>query len=101
MWGGHETAAQAMEAIRRSAKVDIALPANLHHALFSRLHPGADAAEPETVEETGGTELIATLAGLAGLEALAGLAEPLKRGGYRVQLRSPGPVLSLIPPEMA
>jgi hypothetical protein len=101
MWGGHETAAQTIEAIRRSAKVDIALPANLHHALFSRLHPEAGAAEPETVDETGGIELIATLAGLAGLEALAGLAEPLKRGGYRVQLRSPGPVLSLIPPEMA
>lgn len=101
MWGGHETATEAIEAMQRSAKVDIALPANLHHALFSRLHPGADAAEPETVEEAGGTELIATLAGLAGLEALAGLAEPLARAGYQVQLRSPGPVLSLIPPQMA
>jgi hypothetical protein len=40
-------------------------------------------------------------AGLSGLEALAGLAEPLTRAGYRVQLRSPGPVLSLIPPQMA
>jgi hypothetical protein len=95
MWGGHETEALAIEAMRRSAKVDIALPANVHHALFSRLHPGADAAEPETVEVAGGTELIATLAGLSGLD------EPLKRGGYRVQLRSPGPVLSLIPPQMA
>lgn len=101
MWGGHETEALAIEAMQRSAKVDIALPANVHHALFSRLHPGADAAEPETVEKAGGTELIATLAGLSGLEALAGLAEPLTRAGYRVQLRSPGPVLSLIPPQMA
>jgi len=41
--------------------------------------------------------VIATLATLDGLEAMAGLAEPLTRAGYRLQLRSPGPMLSLIP----
>jgi len=44
--------------------------------------------------------VIATLATLDGLEAMAGLAEPLTRAGYRLQLRSPGPMLSLIPPHM-
>jgi hypothetical protein len=32
---------------------------------------------------------------------MAGLAEHLDHAGYRLQLRSPGPVLSLIPPQMA
>jgi len=99
-WGGRETVASTTEALLRYAKVEIALPASMHHALFRRLYPDADVAEPEEVDVAGGAELIATLATLEGLEAMAGLAEPLTRSGYRLHLRSPGPVLSLIPPQM-
>lgn len=53
------------------------------------------------VDASGGAELVATLATLTGLEAMAELAEPLTRWGYRVHVISPGPVLSLIPPQMA
>lgn len=98
-WGGRETAVHAVEALQRGAKVDIALPASVHHALFRRLYPGADAAGPEEVNVAGGAELITTLATLEGVEAMAELAEPLARSGYGLQLRSPGPVLSLIPPQ--
>ena len=99
MWGGHETTAHTIEALQRYANVEITLPASMHHALVSRFCP--DAAGPEEVDMVGGTELITALATLAGLEAMAGLAEHLEHAGYRLQLRSPGPVLSLIPPQMA
>ncbi|MGE5320850.1 MAG: hypothetical protein ACM3KD_11765 [Hyphomicrobiaceae bacterium] len=95
-WSGRETAADAIEAIGRRSDVEISLPADLHHALCRRLQ--VNAAEPKTVEVAGGAELIGMLAGMAGLEALAVLADPLRRAGYRLELRSPGPVLSLIPP---
>jgi hypothetical protein len=100
-WGGRETAASAIAALRRGAKVEITMPANLHHGLFRRLYPDAAATAPEEVNVVGGTELIDTLATLAGLEALAELAEPLTHSGYRLQLRSPSLVLSLIPPQLA
>jgi hypothetical protein len=102
MWGGREITAHTIEALQRYANVEITLPANMHHALLSRFYPDATAAAvPEEVNIAGGTELITTLATLAGLEGLAGLAEYLDHAGYRLQLRSPGPVLSLIPPQMA
>ncbi len=101
MWGGREITAHTIEALQRYANVEITLPANMHHALLSRFYPDATAAVPEEVNIAGGTELITALATLAGLEGLAGLAEHLDRAGYRLQLRSPGPVLSLIPPQMA
>lgn len=99
-WGGRETAATAIQALRRRAKVEITLPANIHHGLFRRLYPDAAVTAPEGVNVFGGAELIAPLATLAGLEAMAELAEPLTHSGYRLQLRSPSPVLSLIPPQM-
>jgi hypothetical protein len=98
-WGGRETAASAIEAMLRRAKVEIALPSSMHHALFRRLHPEADDGQPEQVDIAGGVEVIATLAKIDGLQALAELGEPLSRSGYRLHLRSPGPVLSLLPPE--
>gem|GEM_PF-1114136 len=101
MWSGRETVAHAIEAVQRQARVEIALPASFHHALFSRLYPDADAATLERVDEAGGTELLAILASLSGLEAMAELEAPLTRSGYRLHLVSPGPVLSLIPPRMA
>lgn len=100
-WSGKDTSAHAIEAMQRRAKVEIALPASIHHALYSRLNPRADTAAMEAVDASGGAELVATLATLTGLEAMAELAEPLTRWGYRVHVISPGPVLSLIPPQMA
>ena len=100
-WSGKDTSAYAIEALQRQARVEIALPASIHHALFSRLNPNAGTAAMEAVDASGGVELIATLATITGLDAMAELAEPLTRWGYRVHLISPGPVLSLIPPQMA
>lgn len=101
MWRGRETVADAIAAVQRQARIEITLPAGFHHALFSRLHPEADDAAVEEVDETGGAELVATMATLAGLEAMAELEAPLARAGYRLHLVSPGPLLSLIPPQMA
>jgi hypothetical protein len=101
IWGGRETSADAIQALQRNAQVEITLPANVHHALFCRLYPDAAESDPEEVDVAGGAELIETLASLAGLEAMAGLAEPLTRSGYRLKLRSPSPLLSLIPPQLA
>lgn len=100
-WAGQETVGAAAEALQRRAKVDIALPASMHHALFCRLNPEADAAEPEEVDIDSGVELIATLSTFDGLETLSALVGPLIRLGYRLHMRSPGPVLYLIPPQMA
>lgn len=98
-WGGHETAASTNDALLRRAKVEIALPSSMHHALFRHVYPDADAADTEEVDVAGGAELIATLASIEGLQAMAELAEPLARSGYRLHLHSPSPVLVLIPPQ--
>lgn len=97
-WSGRETVVRTVEALQHRAKVEIALPTSMHHALFRRLHPDADAAEPEAMDVDAGVDLIATLATLDGLQPLGELSEPLTRLGYRLHLRSPAPVLSLIPP---
>jgi hypothetical protein len=99
-WGGHETAASMSEALLRHARVDIVLPASMHHAIVRHLNPDAELADPQALDVSGGAELVSLLATVDGLEALAELAEPAERAGYRLHLRSPAPVLSLIPPQM-
>jgi hypothetical protein len=101
IWGGRETSVDVLDAMQRGAEVEITLPANVHHTLYQRLYPDAARSAPEIVDLDGGTELIETLASIAGLEAMADLTRPLASYGYMVQLRSPGTLLSLIPQHRA
>lgn len=98
-WPGEDALAQARAAIGRGSEVAIALPPNMHYALYRHLHPGEIDGATERIELAGGVELLEPIAAARGLEDLAKLRPALRRGRYRVRLTSPEPILSLTPPE--
>jgi hypothetical protein len=100
-WGGKETVDAIGRALEQEAELEIALPADLNHALFTRLNPRAAPSAPEMLDLTGGAELARSLSGITMLEALAAIVDRVGEKGYRVRLRSPSPLLSLVPPGRA
>jgi len=75
----------------------VALPADLHHALFAHLYPEAAPGDPEDIDLSGGAELLDRIAEVASLEPLADLLQPAARNRYRVRVQSPSPRLLLEP----
>ena len=85
-WPGTGTLKEARAAIRRGIPVDIELPLEVHYALFKHLHPDRPHTPSEEIDASGGAELlapIATVAGLAGPERARG------RGAQGALQRSP------------
>jgi hypothetical protein len=98
-WPGARTLDAARAAIRARRAVEIELPLEMHHALCVQLHPAAPPAAAADLSESGGPELLAPLADVAGLEPLARLERALRRARYRVHVNSPDPTLRLTPPQ--
>jgi hypothetical protein len=92
-WHGHETIASLPVLLEQAGQIAIALPANYNHTLFRRLHPEAQAAGVEDVNRSGGPELLAEIAAIAGLEEFAVLTEALTTAGATVQVVSPPQVI--------
>ena len=97
-WPGAHVIEAARAALGKGRPVDIELPLEMHYALFMHLHPGASRGSVEPFETSGGEEVLARIATVAGLEGIEQLAPALKRARYRVRLTSPEPTLSLMPP---
>jgi hypothetical protein len=100
-WPGARTLHAARAAIRQRLPVEIELPLETHHALCMRLHPDAPRTSAADLDESGGPELVAPLAAVAGLEQLSALERALRRAHYRLQVTSPEPVLRLTPVKVA
>lgn len=98
-WDGAPCLEAARAAMRKRSRIEIALPLETHHALFRHLHPEAPRGPDEDIDASGGAELLATVASVAGLEGIDALSAPLKRARYRAQLVSPEPLLLLLPPD--
>lgn len=90
-WAGSETMETASTLVAQGQDFEIELPANLHHALFAHLHPGARAGEPEQVDAVGGPHLLTRVAEIAGFSPLAELIDQLDRQGATVHVVSPLP----------
>lgn len=92
-WRGDETVASMREALARRVNIELRLPADLHHAVASRLKPGVAPAHGQRLDLSGGAELLARMAGIAALAALARLEDAVYRGSARVRVVSPAPTL--------
>lgn len=100
-WPGAETLKAARAAIRNGSPVEIELPLEVHYALFKHLQTGRAEGAAEDIDTTGGAELLAPIAAVAGLEELKRLETAVRRSGYQVRLTSPEPLLRLMPPPRA
>lgn len=98
-WPGTGTMKDARAAIRRGEPVDIELPLEVHYALFKHLHPDRPHTPSEEIDASGGAELLAPIATVAGLQDLKELEPAVRKAGYHVRLTSPEPRLRLTPPE--
>lgn len=97
MWPAASIVTDAATAIRAGDHVEIALPASFHHVVFRHLHPEADAGGTETLDVVGGSEVLAKLASIAGLEGLSELQKEVEHAGFQVSLFGAPPVLRLNP----
>jgi hypothetical protein len=88
-WPGTDTLKDARAAIRSGTAVDIELPLEVHYALEQRL---------KNIDVTGGPELLAPVASVAGLQDLRELEPVLRKASYRVHVTTPVPRLRLTPP---
>jgi hypothetical protein len=98
-WPGTGTLKEARAAIRRGIPVDIELPLEVHYALYKHLHPDRPHTPSEEIDASGGAELLAPIATVAGLQDLKELESAVRKARYSVRLTSPEPRLRLTPPE--
>lgn len=98
-WPGTGTLKEARAAIRRGLPVDIELPLEVHYALYKHLHPDRAHSPSEEIDASGGAELLAPIATVAGLQDLKELEPVVRKARYGVRLTSPEPRLRLTPPE--
>jgi len=89
----------ARDAIRRGIPVDIELPLEVHYALYKHLHPDRPHTPSEEIDTSGGAELLAPIAAVAGLQDLKQLEPAVRKARYGVRLTSPEPRLRLTPPD--
>jgi len=97
-WPGTGTMKDARAAIRRGDPIDIELPLEVHYALFKHLHPDRPHTPSEEIDASGGAELLAPIATVAGLQDLKELGSAVRKARYSVRLTSPEPRLRLTPP---
>lgn len=98
-WNTPDAVEQAETALRKGAPVEITLPADFHHALFTHVHPDAGPGDPEHIDENGGGELIRRIAEVRRLQPLARLAEAAEAARARVRVQSPAPRIIILPGE--
>jgi hypothetical protein len=98
-WRGAKTVDSLASFLERQGNVALGLAPDLHHSLFVHLHPQAPPGQPEDVDMQGGTELLARIAEIPGLEALATLVGPLQAAHARIQVQSPAPIIRISIPE--
>lgn len=92
-WGGTGDLHKAAEILQQHGCVEIEMPAELHHAIASHLHPEGHKAQVERVEEEGGAELLERIAEIGQLSGIAELIPLARERGARVGIHSPAPHL--------
>lgn len=96
-WHGHETIEAIPPLLDQAQKLEITLPSNYNHALFSVLHTDEPPARLENIDASGGPELLADIATVSGLEEFASLTEALRAANARVHVLSPATIFILLP----
>lgn len=100
-WSEFESAEQVEALLERYRHVEIQLPPDFHHVLFSRLRPGAELAGQEQLDISGDGALLDAISQVKGLRDLAVLKQVIADTGARVQILSPVPLVILRLPDSA
>lgn len=96
-WRGQETIENVMSLMDRSTRIEIELPANYNHAMFSLLYPGQTTSPVENVDCTAGPDLLAKISSLAGLEKLGELENSLSSARATIRIISPPRLIITFP----
>ncbi len=95
-WRGKETIETILPRLVAPTRLEIVLPAEYNHALFSVLNPDAGAAQPEKLDVEGDVALLKEVSKIHGLELLAALIEPLSRLSHKITVLSPPRILIVL-----
>jgi hypothetical protein len=96
-WHGHETIESIPALLDDALEIEITLPANYNHSLFSLLHGDEAPGRVEDIRASGSPQLLAEIASVKGLEEMSSLIEPLTAAGARVQVLSPPRIVITLP----
>lgn len=97
LWRGAETVRAVSAALAQRSDVALHLPANFHHAVAACFRARNTSDPIETIDVTGGAELLRELSAIQGLEHMAELQGPVARAHARVRVVSPGPTVAIHP----
>ncbi len=90
-WGGQVSLEQALRLLNEFGCVELELPAEFHHAVFTHLHPHSWETQLEQVDEEGGIELLERIAEIDQLSELLILRDAVAARSPHVSVRSPAP----------
>jgi hypothetical protein len=93
LWRGNETIETILGLIQSPVCIEIDLPMDYHHALFSKLNPDAEQGSPEVIDISGGPELLERIAVIKGLEYLKILVTRLSKTHTTIQLSDPARIM--------
>jgi hypothetical protein len=96
-WHGYETIESVPALLGDALQIEITLPSNYNHSLFSLLHGDEAPGRVEEIRASGGPQLLAEIATVKGLEELSSLIEPLAAAGAKVQVLSPPRIMITLP----
>lgn len=96
-WHGHETVESIPALLNDALEIEITLPANYNHSLFSLLHGGESPGRVEDIRASGSPRMLAEIASMKGLEELSSLIEPLTVAGAKIQVLSPPKIVITLP----
>lgn len=98
LWNGQRTV-EEVETLLASFgdpfAMEIHLPPDLHHTLFTTLHPDAGGEALQEVELAGGAELLARIENVSGIEQLRAIREMVEARHLKVRIESPSPRIIL------
>ena len=96
-WHGHETIESIPALLDDALQIEITLPVNYNHSLFSLLHGDDAPGRVENIRASGSPQLLADITSVKGLEELSSLIEPLTAAGAKVQVLSPPRIVITLP----
>ncbi|ADE14344.1 conserved hypothetical protein [Nitrosococcus halophilus Nc 4] len=95
IWNGMETIYTAKQLLREQRNIALKLPPDFHHTLFSHFHPDANPRQVDTVDTSGGPELLEKIAEIRGLEEITHLIPLVTETGAKIHVVSPSPSINI------
>ncbi len=101
IWHGDKTVLALKALAGKTAEIEIRLPNNFNHALYSVLSDHNRSDQLEIIDANGGPELLELLANIDGLESFAQLDAAQKNSIDSVRIHSPPTITIGFTPDVA